>query len=406
MFCFQCEQTSGGTGCTTVGVCGKTPDVAALQDLLVYRLKGLAGWTAHAHDVAGGSTPTTTAATHLFRAAIFSTLTNVNFDAPRFQEYVRDTNAMLGELKSEVAAKGGAPLEEPPMLPWFDGAVPHPFAWDMPPADEGSLDRLVELGTQAGIDARRARLGNETLLGLHELVTYGVKGAAAYGHHAALGGVDESAATLEIMRSLAFLCTPAAAEVGNVLGQALAVGGANIAIMGALESAHTGLFGHPSPTRVSNTPREGKCILVSGHDLTDLKALLDATAGKGISVYTHGEMLPAHGYPGLREYEHLAGHFGGAWYRQKHDFAHFPGAILMTTNCVLDPPTVRARAPASRAPPLAAGAPPPPPAPRARLTPRRRARACAGEGGRVRGQPLHHGRGGRQGRRALRAQAV
>jgi hydroxylamine reductase len=140
------------------------------------------------------------------------------------------------------------------------------------------------------------------------------------------------------MRALAFICTPAAADAQAVLGKALEVGATNLGVMRLLEEAHTSAFGHPSPWKVSTTPRPGKALLVTGHDLNDLQAVLTQTAGTGISVYTHGEMLPAHGYPELRNHAHLAGHYGGAWYWQKVDFKHFPGAIIATTNCVLEPP--------------------------------------------------------------------
>jgi len=336
MFCFQCEQTQHGKGCTTLGVCGKTAETAALQDLLLYRLKGLAAWAVHAKDTAG---IVDAGANAFWKAAVFSTLTNVNFDSERFVDYVRDANAHIERLRGEVLGAGKHPLHVPD-VPWFggaDSAVPHPFEWEM--ADEDvNLDRLAELGRGEGIDARRARTGSDTLLGLHELITYGVKGAAAYASHAELAGKSDPETDLALMRALAFTCTPDAADPQKVLAQALGVGATNLTVMGNLEEAHTTKLGHPSPTQVPTGPREGKAILVSGHDLTDLEALLEQTKGTGVNVYTHGELLPAHGYPKLRAYPHLAGHYGGAWYRQKLDFAKFPGAILMTTNCVLDPP--------------------------------------------------------------------
>jgi hydroxylamine reductase len=331
MFCYQCEQTSNGEGCKTVGVCGKTPETSALQDLLVYRLKGLAGWAVHAHN-AGLRDP---AAASFFQTALFSTLTNVNFDNARFLSYLAAADSHVARLKEAVVRKG-APALATPDVPWF-GAIPHPFACDSLPSDATALE---DYGRQVGIASRLAAMGDDkTLLGLHELVTYGVKGSAAYAAHASRGGCVDDELNLQLMRGFAFTCTEAAADASKVLQAALAVGATNLGVMGLLEQAHTGLYGHPSPTKVSTVPRAGKALLVSGHDLTDLSAILEQTKGTGISVYTHGEMLPAHGYPKLRAHEHLAGHYGGAWYRQKHDFAAFPGAILMTTNCVLHPPS-------------------------------------------------------------------
>mmetsp|Transcript_31589 Transcript_31589/g.81723 ORF Transcript_31589/g.81723 Transcript_31589/m.81723 type:complete len:646 (+) Transcript_31589:186-2123(+) len=333
MFCYQCEQTTKGVGCTTVGVCGKTPETAALQDLLLYRLKGLAGIATHAKATAGIVDETIN---EFFNAAIFSTLTNVNFDSARFGEYIRTANRHISSLKERVAAAGAPPLQAP-AVPWFQG-IPHPFAWDMQADSAEDLEVLVDLGHQIGIQARRAMINNDTLLGLHELITYGLKGAAAYHHHAAVMGKRDQDINDALQQYLVFISSPEAADAGAVLGKALELGATNLAIMGKLEEAHTSTFGHPTPTIVSMTPKPAKAILVSGHDLSDLKALLDQTEGMGIDIYTHGEMLPAHGYPGLSKYPHLKGHYGGAWYRQKIDFDKWPGSILITTNCVLDPP--------------------------------------------------------------------
>lgn len=332
MFCYQCEQTSQGTGCVTSGVCGKTPEVSALQDLLVYRLKGLAGVAEHARQAAGLETAE---ADEFFSAALFSTLTNVNFDASRFVAYIKEANRHIRSLKA-ATAKAGAPPLEAPKVPWFAG-IPHPFSWDMQ-EDSETPSTLVDLGHQIGISNRRDLMKNDTLLGLHELITYGVKGAAAYAHHASVMGRRSKELSFAFQGFMSFLCKPEAADPGNVLGKALEVGAVNLKTMATLEDAHTSRFGHPTPAEVRTTPVAGKCILVSGHDLSDLEAILKMTEGTGINVYTHGELLPAHGYPELRKYPHLAGHFGGAWYRQKLDFYAWPGSILITTNCVLDPP--------------------------------------------------------------------
>mmetsp|Transcript_40464 Transcript_40464/g.96170 ORF Transcript_40464/g.96170 Transcript_40464/m.96170 type:complete len:442 (+) Transcript_40464:1016-2341(+) len=196
--------------------------------------------------------------------------------------------------------------------------------------------QLVAL--QVSITERLSLIKDKTLIGLHELVTYGLKGSAAYAHHAEMLGWHNRELTYKFQEYLSFLCKPEAGDPSAVLDKAMQLGATNLETMRTLEEAHTTRFGHPTPAEVDTTPKEGKCILVSGHDMNDIEALLQQTEGTGINIYTHGEMLPAHGYPELRKYKHLAGHYGGAWYRQKVDFARWPGSILITTNCVLDPP--------------------------------------------------------------------
>ncbi|KAJ1618729.1 Prismane-like protein [Pavlovales sp. CCMP2436] len=311
MFCFQCEQTQFGTRCTTEGICGKTLDVAALQDLLLYRLKGLAGWAVHAHDAAN---ITDVDVSHFYRAALFSTMTNVNFDPVCFYAYILDCGWHIEELKKKVAAKGVPPLVAP-HVPWFGGDVPHPFEW--------------ELGAQFGIDARRKLMvgaagsegaaAAETLLGLHELVTYArrgprliastcslptpthcIEGSAGYAHHAALGGRSDEALNYQLIRKLAFICTPESNDAGAALAMAPEVGKTNLGTfrLGRKRKKEKIINQPPTPLPIPS------------------QALLDQTKGTGINVYTHGEMLPAHGYPELRKYPHLAGHYGGAGYWQ------------------------------------------------------------------------------------------
>ncbi|GLI70539.1 hypothetical protein VaNZ11_015455 [Volvox africanus] len=333
MMCYQCEQTKGGVGCTEIGVCGKTPEVAALQDLLIYTVKGLGSLAHHARTLAGLEDQEVNT---FINGAIFSTLTNVNFADDRFVEFVNDSRRLHKQLAAKLTSAGiYLPASSTTPQPWF-GSMPHPMAWNTQSMAPRGVADMIEVGHQTGITVRQEALG-ETLAGLHELLMYGLKGLAAYAHHAEALGYKDPAVYADVQESLAFLCSPEAADVGAVLDHCFKAGATNFRVMEMLSNAHTSTFGHPVPTPVTLNPVPGKAILVTGHDMHDLHMLLEQTAGKGINVYTHGEMLPAHGYPGLKKYPHLVGHFGGAWYRQKIDFACFPGAIAVTTNCVLDP---------------------------------------------------------------------
>ncbi|KAG2432517.1 hypothetical protein HXX76_008862 [Chlamydomonas incerta] len=337
MMCYQCEQTKSGTGCTDIGVCGKTPEVSALQDLLIYSVKGLGSL---AHVARTSPAKIEDAAVNTFiNGAIFSTLTNVNFADDRFLEFVTDCRKLHAQLAAKMAAAGVAvPAAETAHQPWF-GSMPHPLAWnsDARVALAG-VGEMLEVAHKTGVKERQHVLG-ETLAGLQELLMYGLKGLCAYAHHAEALGHTDPAVYADVQAYLHFLCSPAAADVGAVLDACFRAGTTNFRVMEMLSNAHSDTFGHPTPTPVTLNPVPGKAILVTGHDMHDIHMLLEQTAGKGINVYTHGEMLPAHGYPGLKKYPHLVGHFGGAWYRQKIDFAVFPGAVAVTTNCVMDPLT-------------------------------------------------------------------
>lgn len=333
MFCYQCEQTQDNKGCTTVGVCGKTPEVAGLQDLLVYSLKGLGSW-AHLATQNGIQIPQEIQS--FITGATFSTLTNVNFDKARFNTMLQQAADYEAHLKKMLADKGVATpaIPHPQELGWT-GDLPHPMSYNYPGASDMNL--LHQQAKQAGVALRRQELG-ETLAGLQEMLMYGLKGMCAYTHHAeALGSTDPQVYAF-INEAFAFLASPKSKEPSAVLEMCMKLGAANFRTMQILSEGHSRRFGKPTPTQVALDPVEGKAILVTGHDMHDLECLLKQTEGKGINVYTHGEMLPAHGYPGLKKYKHLVGHFGGAWYRQKIDFSEFPGAVLATTNCVLDPP--------------------------------------------------------------------
>ncbi|KAF6257770.1 Prismane-like protein [Scenedesmus sp. NREL 46B-D3] len=330
--------------------------VAILQDLLIYQLKGLGAWANFAHQTTNLGTPEVDS---FVKAAIFATLTNVNFNPQRFVEYITKADDYLELIRSKLAQAGVQGRPTAAQLPWFD-LQGNPMDFSLRRAMQGQpidADTLEKLGEQVSLLHRREVMGeaNSTLLGLHELLTYGLKGVAAYAHHAEmLGKVDASLDnTFEecsgcplsaLQRSFAFgqlgACVPG--ERGVRLprcraGHVHAPGRGELQVMALLDNAHTSRFGHPTPTQVRITPIKGKAILISGHDMHDLDDLLRQTEGTGINVYTHGEMLPGHGYPGLHKYKHLAGNYGGAWYRQKKDFAEFPGAILMTTNCIMDP---------------------------------------------------------------------
>jgi len=321
MFCYQCEQTAASAGgCQEFGNCGKDAAVAALQDVLLHLAVGTSSW-AHRAAALGLRDGAVDAAVV---EALFTTVTNVNFDADRMAIEIARTAAARDRARTlyeqGCAAKGTAPEA-------LGGA-----ATFKPAAD---VDALVAQGEALAITQRIGKHGKD-LAGLQELLTYGVKGAAAYAEHARVLGHEDPALYAFFHEALASLTNPNP-TVEELFALCMRCGTANLRTMEVLDAANTGTYGHPVPTPVRVTPRKGKAIVVSGHDLKDLAALLEQTAGKGINVYTHGEMLPAHGYPGLKKWPHLAGNYGGAWQDQAEEFDDFPGAILMTTNCIQKP---------------------------------------------------------------------
>jgi hydroxylamine reductase len=320
MFCYQCEQTAKGTGCTANGVCGKDPETAALQDALVHAVKGLAMYAHRAHGLGVSDRET-----NVFTVeALFATLTNVNFDPESLRRMVlraAELRDRARRLYEEACRSGGRRPEKP------DG----PAVWT-PSKDMDELIRQGEdLSTQKRIDA----LG-EDVAGLQSLVLFGVKGAASYADHAQILGKEDDAVYRKFHEMLDYLATNPT-DGDDLLARALQAGELNLRTMALLDAAHTGTYGNPEPTPVRITPRKGKAVAVSGHDMKDVEELLKQTAGKGINVYTHGEALAAHGYPGLKKYKHLVGNYGGAWQDQRQEFDRFPGAILMTTNCLQKP---------------------------------------------------------------------
>ena len=325
MFCYQCEQTSQGQGCQTIGVCGKDENTATLQDLLIHALKGVSQY-AHRARLLGVANPEIDA---FVIEAIFGTLTNVNFDADKVAALVYKAAEMRNlarALYHDAAAKAGVAAE----------VLSGPAAFE--PATERlallaqGREQLIPLTYLAGngVDAENKERKN-----LEELVIYGLKGVAAYAYHALMLGSAAPASYAKVYEILAALTEKHAAE--ELLGLALQVGELNYQVLEQLDHAHTETFGAPTPAPVRLHPLKGKAILVSGHDLHDLYQLLVQTEGLGINIYTHGEMLPAHGYPKLKAFKHLAGNYGGAWVDQADDFSEFPGAVLMTSNCIQKP---------------------------------------------------------------------
>jgi len=320
MFCYQCEQTGRGTGCTIKGVCGKEPATAALMDLLIHATKGVAQY-AHRAAGLGAREPEID---RFIIEALFTTVTNVNFDDERIIAYLQKAVSVRDKAKAlyeKASQKAGRPAE----------TLSGPAAWQ-PAAERAGLLRQAE---EVGIEVRQKSLGADRA-GLQELVLYGLKGAAAYADHAMLLGQEDTSVYTRMAETLDFLTRDDPA-VEELLAMALKVGELNLRCMELLDAANTGAYGHPEPTAVQIAPLKGKAILVSGHDLKDMEAILRQTEGKGINIYTHGEMLPCHAYPRLKAFKHLAGHYGTAWQNQQREFEAFPGAILMTTNCLQKP---------------------------------------------------------------------
>jgi hydroxylamine reductase len=315
MFCYQCEQTAKGTGCTVQGVCGKSPEVAALQDLLLYMLMGLSKVAA-----VGRKAGVIDRDINIFTVkAAFSTLTNVDFDPSRFQHLIRQAAEKRDQLKEKVRAAVGS-------SDFSTGAC------DFVPAE--TLENLIKQAETLGLKSYPAQ--NPDILSLKHTVLFGVKGVSAYADHAQILGKEDDGVYGYVHEALAAIQSD---DLGleDWLNLALRCGQAAYRAMELLDEGNTSVYGHPVPTKVPLGHRKGKAILVSGHDLKDLEELLKQSEGKGIDIYTHGEMLPTHGYPKLKRYSHFYGHYGTAWQNQIKEFPNFPGAILMTTNCIQRP---------------------------------------------------------------------
>ncbi|MBL8209102.1 MAG: hydroxylamine reductase [Bryobacterales bacterium] len=320
MFCYQCEQTTRtdlGGGCATQkGVCGKDETTADLQDLLIYQLKGIGQYSYRLHQLGQADA----AADEFIRYALFTTLTNVNFNRARFVELI----AQAAQVRDRLRAAYEAASPETPRL-----GGPAAFA----PAT--ALPDLLKQANIASVRAGADLVGDD-VIGLRALVLYGLKGVAAYAHHAEVLGYTKPEVGAGLAKALDLLAGEPA-DINVLLTEALALGTLNYAVMELLDAANTGTYGIPAPTSVRTTPVAGKSILVSGHDLRDLHAILEAVKGTDVKVYTHGELLPAHSYPKLAAYPNLAGNYGTAWQNQQLEFAAFPGPIVMTSNCLIEP---------------------------------------------------------------------
>ncbi|HOW58439.1 MAG TPA: hydroxylamine reductase [Candidatus Omnitrophota bacterium] len=321
MFCYQCEQTAKGKGCDTLGICGKTPEVATLQDLLIHALKGIAVYGQLALELGVKDKN----ADLFLIEGLFTTVTNVDFDPARIQEEIVRAYQVKEAIKrlflDAYKKKNGRD---------FDGELPAAAYWK--PAE--TLAGLLDQGSKVGILSDK--ILNEDIRSLRELLLYGLKGMAAYADHALILGKENEEVTAFFHKGLRAL-TNNSLTVNDLVNLNMEFGMVNLKCLELLDQAHTDHFGHPVPTKVFLGAKKGPAILVSGHDLLDLEWLLQQTEGKGISIYTHGEMLPAHGYPALNKYKHLVGNYGGAWQDQAKEFDAFPGAILMTTNCIQRP---------------------------------------------------------------------
>ena len=315
MFCHQCEQTLKGVVCTSVGVCGKSPEAAALQDLIMHQMVRLSLWALEGRKLG----ITDVSIDDYAMKAIFHTVTNVDFDTDSLAAVVWGLEERTVALTRMVMATGGLVAPTDPACRFVA---------------QRTVPELVAQGAEVGLFSNRS--DDADVRALMETTIYGVKGIASYADHAAVLGMRDPEIAAFVYKAFASLSDRSLA-VSQWVGLALEAGKVNLRTMELLDEANTGTYGHPVPTEVPLGHRPNKAILISGHDLHDLDELLKQTEGLGIDVYTHGEMLPAHGYPGLKKHAHFFGHYGTAWQNQRKEFDAFPGAILMTTNCIQAP---------------------------------------------------------------------
>ena len=312
MFCYQCEQTAGGKGCTKLGVCGKTPEVANLQDLLLFQCKGI---SIIANEILKKDVNVDKLVVSFIENSLFTTLTNVNFDADAHIAMLRNSQKIKDDLKKKV------------------GKIKNDSIYVTYTLSE-TREQMLEDSKVAGIMYDQEL--DPDIRSLRQTIIYGLKGISAYGHQAReLGYFDDEVDNFYI-RALEAV-TDDTLSVEELIRWTMRTGEMSIAVMKKLDEANTEVYKNPEPHKVNVHIKKGPFIIVSGHDLFDLEMLLKQTEGTGINIYTHGEMLPCHGYPGLKKYKHLVGNFGGAWQDQQKEFDGLPGCILMTTNCLMKP---------------------------------------------------------------------
>ncbi|MDF2927069.1 MAG: hydroxylamine reductase [Paenibacillaceae bacterium] len=313
MFCFQCQEAAKGTGCTIQGVCGKPSDVANLQDLLLFVLKGISYYSQQARNAGADVSK----ADKTIMDGLFATITNANFDRAVFVERIRQALQVRDEIRHAAEAKGVQ----------FTGLLPQAAVWSS--FDESEYDSVaITVGVLA--------TDNEDVRSLRELLTYGLKGMAAYAEHASQLGFKDDSVHAFVEKGLAATLDDSL-SAGDLVALNMEAGKVGVTVMALLDTANTTSYGHPEITKVNIGVQNRPGILISGHDLKDMEELLKQTEGTGVDVYTHSEMLPAHYYPAFKKYSHFVGNYGNAWWKQDKEFESFNGPILMTTNCIVPP---------------------------------------------------------------------
>jgi len=319
MFCYQCQETAKNYGCDVKGVCGKTAEVSNLQDLLVYLLKGVSFYTEKIRELNGEVENDVNV---FIMKGLFATVTNVNFSTEDFEDWIDDAL----ELRGRVARKFQQ-LHQQKKGEEFTGELPEAATWK-PESSEDIDKKSQEVGV--------LETENEDIRSLRELLIYGIKGFAAYADHAYILGHEDEEIYKFMQKGLAATLDDSLGA-DELTGLVLECGDCSVTTMALLDEANTSAYGHPEPTEVDLGVGDRPGILVSGHDLKDFEELLEQTEGEGIDIYTHGEMLPAQGYPAFKKYDHFKGNYGGSWWKQKTEFEKFNGPILMTTNCLVPP---------------------------------------------------------------------
>ncbi|MDH6355605.1 hydroxylamine reductase [Dysgonomonas sp. PH5-45] len=308
MFCYQCQETAQNKGCTVKGVCGKTSDVANLQDLLIFLLKGISRYTV---EMRKKGIEVSVQTNHFVMESLFMTITNANFDKERFVTRIHEAIA----LRDKLASEAGNIAADCDCITWKGN----------------TLEEMEEKAATVGV----LKTENEDVRSLRELLIYGLKGMAAYAEHAVNLGFDDE--DIQAFMQEALVATTQDLSADQLTALVLKCGEYGVKTMALLDKANTSTYGNPEITKVNIGVRNNPAILISGHDLRDMQDLLEQTEGTGVDVYTHSEMLPAHYYPAFKKYKHFVGNYGSAWWRQNEDFESFNGVILFTTNCIVPP---------------------------------------------------------------------